>query len=380
MFITSNFDSGNIIVNSLDDPKNIQLEIKKDTQSDFYQWFYFKLTGAADVSCKLNITNAGGAAYAKGWNGYKACASYDREIWFRVDTSFDGQTLSIDHTPEADGIYYAYFTPYTMERHANLICEAITSPLVKHTMLGHTLDGQDIDLLEVSDGKDTDKKLKCWFIARQHPGESMAEWWAEGFLEKLLDESDPISRKLLQSCVFYIVPNMNPDGTKRGHLRTNAVGSNLNREWNASSMKKSPEVHLVLQAMREKGIDFHMDVHGDEDLPYNFLVGFEGIPNLSTIQLQLFQSYQQALLKQSPDFQTENGYPVDPPGKGNLQICNNYIAETFRCPAMTLEMPFKDNANLPDIDFGWSADRSMHLGRSCLSALWDVLPALQASK
>ncbi len=35
---------------------------------------------------------------------------------------------------------------------------------------------------------------------------------------------------------------MNPDGTWRGHLRTNAVGSNLNREWAEPTLERSPEV------------------------------------------------------------------------------------------------------------------------------------------
>lgn len=38
------------------------------------------------------------------------------------------------------------------------------------------------------------------------------------------------------------VPNMNPDGTWRGHLRTNAVGANLNREWEKPTLERSPEV------------------------------------------------------------------------------------------------------------------------------------------
>ena len=32
-----------------------------------------------------------------------------------------------------------------------------------------------------------------WIIARQHPGESMAEWFVEGLLERLIDEADPVT-------------------------------------------------------------------------------------------------------------------------------------------------------------------------------------------
>src|SRR5205814_5178753 len=94
-----------------------------------------------------------------------------------------------------------------------------------------------------------------WFIARQHPGETMAEWFIEGLLDRLLDRSDPVSRRLVERAVFDIVPNMNPDGAARGNLRTNAAGANLNREWVEPSMERSPEVLLVRERIRQTGAD-----------------------------------------------------------------------------------------------------------------------------
>ena len=38
--ISSCFDSGNINVISMQSALDIQLEINKDTHSDFYQWFH----------------------------------------------------------------------------------------------------------------------------------------------------------------------------------------------------------------------------------------------------------------------------------------------------------------------------------------------------
>jgi hypothetical protein len=35
-----------------------------------------------------------------------------------------------------------------------------------------------------------------------------AEYFVEGMMRRLLDRHDPTSRKLLQSCVFYVVPCM----------------------------------------------------------------------------------------------------------------------------------------------------------------------------
>jgi len=244
LHISSGFDSGNIIVNDASDPANIRLSIRKDTNSDYYQWFHFRLTGAQNQACRMVIENAGGAAYTGGWKDYQACASYDRETWFRVDAGFENDELVISHTPELDSIYYAYFAPYSMERHADLIAEVGTHPDVSVSVIGETIEGQTMDMVKVGEG---DKNI--WVIARQHPGESMAEWWMEGFLARLLDDDDPLSRVLRQKATFYIVPNMNPDGSRHGNLRTNAAGSNLNREWDKATIQSSPEVYYTIEAM-----------------------------------------------------------------------------------------------------------------------------------
>ena len=68
-----------------------------------------------------------------------------------------------------------------------------------------------------------------WAIGRQHPGEVQASWWMEGFLGALLDKGNPAARSLLDKATVYVVPNMNPDGTRRGLHRTNAGGVNVLR-------------------------------------------------------------------------------------------------------------------------------------------------------
>lgn len=368
--ISSGFDSGNIQCLSSENPEDVRLEIRKDNQSEFYQWFHFRVSGAADTPCIFKIVNAGGAAYTDGFEDYEAVASYDRETWFRVDTHFDGEVLSIHHEPEYNSCFYAYFAPYSMQRHADLIANAVTSDRVDYMYLGQTLDGQDMDLLQI--GEPEEGKLKAWFIARQHPGESMAEWWMEGFLGKLLDSDDPVSRELLNRFVFYVVPNMNPDGSKRGHLRTNAAGANLNREWVDATMERSPEVYLVREKMAEIGVDFAMDVHGDEGLPYNFIAGAQGIPSWNDEKDAQLAAYKDALVAASPDFQTKFGYDIPAPGEANLTKATNYIAEKYGCLSMTLEMPFKDTVDTPNEAEGWSPERCRQLGGACLFALYTM--------
>jgi murein tripeptide amidase MpaA len=201
----------------------------------------------------------------------------------------------------------------------------------------------------------------------------MAEWWMEGALEALTDPADPVARALRQRCRLHVVPNLNPDGSRRGHLRTNAIGVNLNREWDDPSPARSPEVLAIRNAMDASGVDFAMDVHGDEAIAAVFLAGFEGIPSLEDEQLAGFQRYRAILDRRTPDFQTKRGYPVAPKGKGNLAMATSQLAERFGCVSMTLEMPFKDHEPMPDAEQGWSPERSKILGRDCLAALAEWL-------
>jgi len=370
--ISAGFDSGNIAVTGRNG-SHFDLAIVKDHQSDFYQWFHFRLTGAKGVPVTLRIGNAAGSAYPDGWKDYDAVASADRQDWRRVPTTFSGGALTIAFTPDADSLWIAYFAPYSMERHHDLVARIAAAPGVAHERLGSTLDGQDLDLLTIGEGP---KRL--WFYARQHPGESMAEWWMEGALERLVDPHDPVARSLRRRATFHIVPNMNPDGSRRGHLRTNAAGVNLNREWHGPTLEKSPEVYHVLKRMDATGVDFAMDVHGDEAIPHVFIAGFEGIPNWTPEQGRLYHLFRDTLARRTPDFQTRHGYPVAGKGRANLSMSTNQLANRFGCVATTLEMPFKDNADLPDAERGWSPERSKRLGAECLGALHEMLDEMPA--
>lgn len=369
--ITAAFDSGNIVVHDITGT-TATLSIRKDRESDFFQWFHFRVSAPAGTEVTLRITGLASSAYPDGWPDYQARVSEDRETWLCAPTSYDaaedGGTLTIRATLATGSAWFAYFAPYSMERHHDLVASAATSDGVTHRTLGHSLEGQPIDCLEIGDG---DKQV--WLYARQHPGESMAEWWMEGALAMLTDPADPHARLLRQKCRIHVVPNMNPDGSARGHLRTNFAGVNLNREWHEPTPDRAPEVLCVRNAMDETGVHFAMDVHGDEAIPAVFLAGFEGIPNWTDAQGSKFTRYGETLARRTPDFQTELGYGIAAPGTANLSMSTNQLANRFGCVAMTLEMPFKDNRDLPDPDAGWSPERSMLLARDCLATLAELI-------
>ncbi|MCP4864582.1 MAG: carboxypeptidase family protein [Alteromonas sp.] len=375
MQISSLFDSGNIRVIRAEQPDDIMLAINKDNQSDFYQWFHFRLTGEVNRLHTLHISDLASSAYPKGWEGYNVLASYDRQTWFRVDSEFNGDTLTFSIALEQPQVYFAYFIPYSYERHLDLLADAQCSSLCELKYLGDTLDGRDMSMLVI--GEPGEDKRNIWITARQHPGESMAEWCAEGIIARLLDEQDGLSRALLEKAVFYIVPNMNPDGSARGHLRTNAVGANLNREWKTPTLERSPEVYYVLNAMHEVGVDMYLDLHGDEALPYNFVAGSEGIPAYNDKLKALENQFKDALLMATPEFQDEFGYAKDEPGQADLTIASNAVGQAFECLAYTIEMPFKDNNNLPDPLFGWSVQRCQQFGEDILVAAYNVVGSLR---
>ena len=367
MHITAPVDGGNIHVRAIEGT-TAWLNIRPDAGSGFLQWFYFRLTGARQQRCHLIIENAGVSSYPSGWKDYRAVGSTDGESWRRLDTEYDGTALHIRCTPGTDAAWIAAFAPYAQSRHDALLVRSQQAG-ARLSTLGLTLDGQDLDLLTIGTGP-----ARIWILARQHPGETMAEWLAEGLVDRLLSSS---AADLRERATFYVVPNMNPDGSRRGHLRSNAIGENLNRAWAAPSLERTPEVFWVRQQMDHTGVDLCMDVHGDEALPFNFFSpGMLGIPSLTERQRRLFAEFSAAMEAASPEFQTAVGYSAPRPGKANLTICANQVAERYGCLAVTLEQPFKDNHNLPDETWGWSPARARRLGADCLTAIAAVLPRL----
>lgn len=392
--MSSNFDGGNGTATKAErvgEKVNVELTITKEPftegtdKKQHSMWYYFKVANVDAAECSLKITNAGECSFADGWPDSWAVVSYDHKTWFRVPTSYADGVLDIRFKAEAPVVWVAYFAPFSYEQHQALIAKAQLAKdyagarLAQLEVLGSSLDGRDIELLTIGKGP-----LACWFIARQHPGETMAEWWMQGFLDRLLDPSDSVACKLRETATFYVVPNMNPDGSIRGHLRTNACGANLNREWGntgdyeAPTMERSPEVFKTLQKIDITGCDLFVDVHGDEETPHVFLAGEPGVPKWGDRMAELYRLFCNAQLQADPSFQVEVHYGNDTAGDANLAICAAAVAERFDCLSTTLEMPYKDALEMLEPVHGWSAPRCEKLGASMLEAVRDVLPYVRA--
>ncbi len=374
--ISANFDSGNIQVIDISNPLNPVLAIRPDTRSAHFQWFHFKASGLhVHQEHWFRLVNASQSTYSKGWPGYQAVASYDHVNWFRIPTSFEGDSLRFCLEAEQTHAWFAYFEPYSRGRHDWLIEQALSKAGTELLATGKSVEGRDIQLLRKGSGAEGQRKI--WIIAQQHPGEHMAEWFMEGVIERLERHDDPILNKLLASADLYLVPNMNPDGAFHGHLRINAMGQDLNRAWQNASQDISPEVLFVQQQMQKYGVDAFIDVHGDETIPHVFTAGCEGNPGFTPRIEKLEEHFRSHLKHTTKDFQTTYGYTRDEPGQANMTLACNSVGQKFDCLSLTLEMPFKDHDDHPDKITGWSGKRSKQLGKDVLTTFADMVDTLR---
>ena len=83
MEITANFESGNILVETVRGSA-ATLRIRPDSNADFFQWFYFRAEGVAGEERQLSITNAAGASYPGAWPGFRVLTSSDHVTWQRL--------------------------------------------------------------------------------------------------------------------------------------------------------------------------------------------------------------------------------------------------------------------------------------------------------
>lgn len=363
MQIEADFECGNIEVESLNGTE-VKLRIRPDSSAAFYQWFYFRALG--DESVRFSIVNAGGASYTPAWPEYKVLASYDGENWGRIPTTYDGTTLQFDHQSETGRADYAFFVPYVSAQREHLLSLCDAAPGVERRQIGTTLQGRPLEMVVF--GAEARDALPIWIIARQHAGEPMAEYAAEGAVRSLLDRNDKAAQSLLAKATVYIVPNVNPDGSALGNLRANAAGVDLNRAWQQPH-DQCPEVTAILNEMHRTGVAYFIDIHGDETREYLYTVlpGVELEPDI----VRTIHWYEMELAKLNPEMQPEPVYITGTSATNSHPgMAVNHVAVTFNCPAWTPELPFKEPVPGHDTLL---ADGCRRFGRSCVTALDTII-------
>ena len=104
-----------------------------------------------------------------------------------------------------------------------------------------------------------------------------------------------------------------------------------------------------------------------------FVAGSAALPTFSAQQAAQEPQFSADFRIASPDFQSEHGYPDAPYTDTVLTMASPHVTHAFGCLALTLELPFKDNANAPDAETGWDGARSARLGAALLQPILQAL-------
>ena len=380
MRIDASFPGGNIEFVGVDAGGDARLRLRSDPVLNYSQWFYFAV-GPTERALNLRIENAGEALIPAGWPDYQAFASEDRVHWRRVDTNYRDGVLAIPHAAGGGTVFYAYFPPYEANTYAALKSLCAADERVAVDELCATGSGGSVDLIRTLGHAPGPARI--WVLCRQHPGEVQASWWADGFLRALLDRDDVEARRVLERARVFVVPNMNPDGSARGHHRTNALGVNLNAVWSAPRAETAPSVFEVQRQMDLLGVDFCLDVHGDEELPHAFAARVDTLVPIPPDLARVRDAFEAELAAIDPLFKADGGYVRPHTVADPLAFCGPFVMRTYGAPALTLELPYK---TVPDGSGGrlaFGAEEAARLGRACLQALnrtLDGIDALRASR
>ncbi len=365
MRIEADFECGNAIVDKIADTE-AYLSIRPDSNAKYFEWFYFRVTGEAGVLRTFHLTNAHAASYPQAWNGYRALASYNGTDWFRVQTQYVDGVLSIKHQAAQTTTEYAFFVPY-FEAQREKLLEDCAKVGERRTLLT-TERGRKIDMIRF--GSESPSK-KVWIYSRHHAGEPMAEYCIEGIMRRLADAQDPTVQRLFAAGIaFYCVPNINPDGTALGNLRANAGGIDLNRDWKQNVEPKSIEVAGLLKVLESEGVDFFLDLHGDEEHQYVWLV--QPHPDLVTAENAPTQEYLEAYVRDhyaeyGPDPKGDSPSPVD------SGMAVDYVAWKFKCPSLIVELPFKDTIGANSTIDSLQVAGCVAFGRDCVDMIAEAI-------
>lgn len=295
----SEFESGNLdrVVQTKEGEFLLFLTCDSNTKG-YTQWFYFSIRNARkDTSVSLLLLNMSknGSPFGRGMKPMTLSLVRQKRLgiaWTRgghevrylksavmKGTKGNYYSLAFNYTFqfEHDTVYFAYAEPYTYTRLGRFLgdvgggMKTCTDIYYEEKTLGETSGGLRCAYLIVTDSTGlSSSKKRVWISARVHPGETVGSFMAEGFI-KFITSNTEEAISLRRSCIFYIIPMLNPDGVVLGNTRTGLEGVDLNRKWDRPSPILHPIIYIAKEMMRD-AVCF-VDLHGHSKKDFTFMYG-----------------------------------------------------------------------------------------------------------
>jgi len=231
-----------------------------------FLWFHFRVEGCKGREVTFYVNPAPFARDNTGGNGTRSpVMSYDGDHWIGIEGKSwndDGTVLTFKQRFTRSPAWVASFYPFTAEHITRFIAQHKASPHFSARVLGKTKQGRDLRAYAITDAAVPEaEKRVIMFTTLQHDLETTGAMAQEGICRFLLSD-DPRAAKLRRAFVFYIVPQMDPDGIAAGNMYC-PVG-NLNRQWGLGTTAETTTVEKFARELAARGrkIELFMDFHG----------------------------------------------------------------------------------------------------------------------
>ena len=259
---------------------------------------YFKVTNVLGKNPIFNVRFNHGVntLYQAAFFFQKAHYSYDQRNWNIItNTPLSATNVWTINSPTftqntvwiAIQVPYHYSTDYNEDR-----SRWVASPFVTKKVLGKSVENLDIELFTVTNPSspipESTKKV-YYVVSLAHPSEYFAAWRVRGMIEWALS-SDPEAIRFRDVAILKATLTSNVDGWVNGHLRTNSLGRDMNRNYSttgANSVLEMPEqfaIHKDIDDyMASNHINVLLDSHTDLGQGADYLMRPAAMPNDAAI-------------------------------------------------------------------------------------------------